>query len=99
MSENKITKKVLETFQELKETEPTSSDMSSSDENDFEQNKRVKLMEQVYTDITTKQYCNNSNYDNNLNFKTKNDKFVWDLLPLTHSQKEELLKFVYENQE
>ena len=94
MSENKITKKVLETFQELKETEPTSSDVSSSDEIDFEQNKRVKLMEQVYEDITTKQHCNNFNYDSNLNFKTKNDNYVWDLLPLTNSQKEQLLKYV-----
>ena len=97
MSDNKITKKVLETFQELKETEPSSSDVSSED--DFEQNKRVKLMEQVYEDITTKQHCNNFNYDNNLNFKTKNDKFVWDLLPLTNSQKEQLLNYVYENPE
>ena len=99
MSDNKITKKVLETFQELKDTEPTSSDMSSSDEIDFQQNKRVKLMEQVYNDITSKQYCNNSNYDNNLNFKSKDDQTVWNLLPLTHSQKEQLLKFVYENPE
>jgi len=98
MSEN-ISDKVLKTFNDLKRTEPSSSDMTSSDEEEFQQNKRVKLMEQVYTDITTKQYCNNSNYDNNLNFKTKDDSFVWDLLPLTHSQKEELLKFVYENQE
>jgi len=97
MSENKITKKVLETFKQLKETEPSSSDVSS--EEDFEQNKRVKLMERVYEDITTKQYCKNFNYDNNLNFKTKNDKFIWDLLPLTNSQKEQLLKYVYENPE
>ena len=56
-------------------------------------------MERVYEDITTKQHCKNFNYDNNLNFKTKNDKFVWDLLPLTNSQKEQLLKYVYENPE
>ena len=98
MSEN-ISDKVLKTFNDLKRTEPSSSDVTSSDEEEFQQNKRVKLMEQVYTDITTKQYCNNSNYDNNLNFKTKNDNYVWDLLPLTHSQKEELLKYVYENQD
>ena len=98
MSEN-ISDKVLKTFNDLKRTEPSSSDVSSSDEIDFEQNKRVKLMEQVYEDITTKQHCNNFNYDNNINFKTKDDKFVWDLLPLTHSQKEQLLKYVYENQE
>ena len=92
MSEN-ISDKVLKTFNDLKQTEPSSS------EEDFEQNKRVKLMEHVYNDITSKQFCKNFNYDNNLNFKSKDDQYVWDFLPLTNSQKEELLKFVYENPE
>jgi hypothetical protein len=50
----------------------------------------VEEIERVYKDITTKKYCKTDILDN-LKFESKMDKFVFDHLPLSNSQKEELL--------
>lgn len=84
---------LIKQFEELKATEPESSEYESS-EDEMEIKKKVKLMERVYEDITTKNFCKNPRYDDNLNFKSKDDKFLWDFLPLTNRQKEQLLEFI-----
>ena len=49
-----------------------------------------KEMEKAYEDITTHKYCK-TDMLKKLEFKSKMDQFVFEHLPLTNSQKEELL--------
>jgi len=51
-------------------------------------------MEKAYEDITTYKYCK-TDMLKKLEFKSKMDQFVFEHLPLTNSQKEELLLSMY----
>ena len=51
-------------------------------------------LERVYKDITTKKYCK-TDILNNLSFESEIDKYVFDFLPLSNSQKEQLLLNIY----
>lgn len=53
----------------------------------------TKLMEQYIQDNDEKNL--QTNILNEIRFKNKQDQYVWDLLPLTLKQKEELLLNLY----
>lgn len=68
-----------------------------SDKSDCKDEKlNVKEMEKAYEDITTHKYCK-TDMLKKLEFKSKMDQFVFEHLPLTNSQKEELLLSMYSN--
>ena len=68
-----------------------------SDKSDIKDEKlNVKEMEKAYEDITTYKYCK-TDMLKKLEFKSKMDQFVFEHLPLTNSQKEELLLSMYSN--
>ena len=68
-----------------------------SDKSDCKDEKlNVEEIERVYKDITTKKYCKTDILDN-VKFETTMDKFVFDHLPLSNSQKEELLLSMFSN--
>lgn len=51
-------------------------------------------LERVYKDITTQKYCK-TDILNNLTFESEVDKYVFDFLPLSNSQKEQLLLNIF----
>ena len=53
-------------------------------------------MNKVLLDMNTQTFCK-SNILNECNFMSKMDKYIFDSLPLTNSQKEELLLSIYKN--
>ena len=68
-----------------------------SDKSDCKDEKlNVKEMEKAYEDITTYKYCK-TDMLKKLEFKSKMDQFVFEHLPLTNSQKEELLLSMFSN--
>ena len=91
-------------FNKLKETEPDSqsdyttpenSEEENSEESDTKEEKdNSKEIERVYKDYTTKEFCK-TDILNKLNFRSKLDEYVFNSLPLTNSQKEELLLLIY----
>ena len=54
----------------------------------------LKEIEKVLDDLDTYKYCK-TDILQKVNFMTKTDKFVFDSLPLSNSQKEELLISLY----
>lgn len=54
-------------------------------------------IEKILEDIDSLKYCK-TNILNDVRFMSKMDKFVFDALPLTNSQKEELLLSLYKNE-
>lgn len=54
----------------------------------------LKEIEKVLDDMDTYKYCK-TDILQKVNFMTKTDKFVFDSLPLSNSQKEELLISLY----
>ena len=68
-----------------------------SDKSDCKDEKlNVKEMEKVYDDITTYKYCKTDTLEK-LKFKSKMDQFVFEHLPLSNSQKEELILSMFSN--
>ena len=51
-------------------------------------------MNKVLLDMNSQTFCK-TNILNECNFMSKNDKYIFDSLPLTNSQKEELLLSIY----
>lgn len=61
----------------------------------IEKNNNVELTK-VLDDIDTYKYCK-TDILHKVNFESKMDKFIFDSLPLTNSQKEQLLLDLFPN--
>lgn len=64
--------------------------MSDKKEEPQKEKDNADVIEKVYKDITTTKYCKTTIL-NNLSFESELDKYIFDFLPLSNSQKEELL--------
>lgn len=67
--------------------------IKSNQEDEKDNNKELT---KVLEDMDTYKYCK-TDILHKVNFMSKMDKFVFDSLPLTNSQKEELLLSLYPN--
>jgi len=63
------------------------------EDNKIEKNNNEEISK-VLDDIDTYKYCK-TDILHKVNFETKMDKFIFDSLPLSNSQKEELLLSLY----
>lgn len=63
-----------------------------SEENKDENN--LKEMEKVLEDMTTQKYCK-TNIIKDVNFTSEEDEYVFNRLPLSNSQKEQILLELY----
>lgn len=73
----------------------TNQDKKHQDNKEDEKDNNEELTK-VLEDMDTYKYCK-TDILHKVNFMTKMDKFVFDSLPLTNSQKEELLLSLYPN--
>ena len=73
--------------------ECTSSEGNSDRVADSKEKDNSAEMSEVLNDMTTYKYCNTNILDNldKINFASSMDRFVFQNLPLTNSQKEQLL--------
>jgi DNA-directed RNA polymerase subunit N (RpoN/RPB10) len=65
-------------------------------DNKIEDKNNNEEIKKVLDDMDTYKYCK-TDILHKVNFMSKMDKFVFDSLPLTNSQKEELLLSLYPN--
>lgn len=82
MSDNKEVK-IITTKQDKKQQDDKEDDKNNNDE-----------LTKVLEDMDTYKYCK-TDILHKVNFMSQMDKFVFDSLPLTNSQKEELLLSLY----
>ena len=73
----------------------TNHDKKQQDDKEEDKNNNDELTK-VLEDMDTFKYCK-TDILHKVNFMSKMDKFVFDSLPLTNSQKEELLLSLYPN--
>lgn len=64
------------------------------EDNKVEEKNNYEEITKVLEDIDTYKYCK-TDILHKVNFESKTDKYIFDSLPLTNSQKEELLLSLY----
>ena len=74
-------------------TKLNKNDHDTKDDDDTDNNNELT---KVLEDIDTYKYCK-TDILHKVNFMSKMDKFVFDSLPLTNSQKEQMLLELYPN--
>ena len=76
-------------------TKLNKNDHDTKDDDDTDNNEELT---KVLDDMDTYKYCK-TDILHKVNFMSKMDKFVFDSLPLTNSQKEQMLLELYPNTE
>jgi hypothetical protein len=86
----------LSTIQEISEDVQTKckSDKECGCITDGKDGTNKAYMNKVLLDMNSQTFCK-TNILNECNFMSKTDKYIFDSLPLTNSQKEELLLSIY----
>ena len=79
-----------------KEDIKKNSTKQSNEEDEKEENDNIDEIKKVLEDMDTYKYCK-TDILHKVNFMSKMDKFIFYSLPLTNSQKEQMLLELYPN--